>query len=485
MRIIVPPLTGNGINIIKDTALASVVAMPDLLKQATQAQALAANPTPLIGAAIIYLLSSCRWSGSWRISSAATPPPAADACRDRPCSSTSTSCAGTFPASPSPWAFMDNAGGSHVLAGVADRVRDFLLTTPVQHGASYGPSGEAARKVAEATARIAAHDRRCPTRGGGASAARPPSCCSSWPAPWRRSLRPGDEIVVTDVDHEANVGPVARAGAAGRGGPRMAGRPDQPGARRSPALDRLLGPRTRLVCVTHCSNVLGTIMPIAEIARRAHAAGAELCVDGVALAPHRAVDVQALGCDWYVYSFYKTYGPHQAVLWGRHERLLELDSLNHFFIGRDRVPYKLQPGNVNYELAWGCAGIADYLDTLAAHHGSDAFELIAAHEEALAGQLLDWLGARNDVRMIGRRSADRAQRVPTVSFVVDGRSSAEIVAAVDRAQVGIRYGDFYARRLIDHLGLADRQGVVRVSMVHYNSAAEVDRLIMALGGALN
>ena len=132
------------------------------------------------------------------------------------------------------------------------------------------------------------------------------------------------------------------------------------------ALERLLGPRTRLVCVTHCSNVLGTIMPIAEIARLVHAAGAELCVDGVAYAPHRRVDVQALGCDWYVYSFYKTYGPHQAVLWGRHERLLELDSLNHWFIGKDRVPYKLQPGNVNYELAWGCAGIPDYLDALGA-----------------------------------------------------------------------------------------------------------------------
>jgi selenocysteine lyase/cysteine desulfurase len=149
------------------------------------------------------------------------------------------------------------------------------------------------------------------------------------------------------------------------------------------------------------------------------------------------------------------------------------------------VPYKLQPGNVNYELVWGCAGIADYLDSLSAHHGSDAFELIAAHEEALAGQLLDWLGARNDVRVIGRRSADRAQRVPTVSFVVDGHSSAAVVAGVDMAQVGIRYGDFYARRLIDNLGLTDHQGVVRVSMAHYNTAAEVDRLIVALSGALN
>jgi cysteine desulfurase family protein (TIGR01976 family) len=389
---------------------------------------------------------------------------------------------GHFPGLASPWAFMDNAGGSHVLAGVADRVRDFLLTTPVQHGASYGPSAEAARKVAEATVAIA-------TMIG---AARPEEVVIGGSTTFllqqlaramASSFRPGDEIVVTDTDHESNIGPwraLERLGVVIR---EWRVDPDSLELELD-ALDRLLGPRTRLVCVTHCSNVLGTIMPVAEIARRVHAAGAELCIDGVAYAPHRAIDVQALGCDWYVYSFYKTYGPHQAVLWGRHERLLELDSLNHDFIGRDRVPYKLQPGNVNYELAWGCAGIPDYLAALAAHHGADAFELIAEQEEALAAPLLAWLGARNDIRIIGRRTADRAQRVPTISFVADGRSSAEIVAAVDPARVGIRYGDFYARRLIEHLGLADRQGVVRVSLVHYNTAGEVERLLAALEDAL-
>ena len=389
---------------------------------------------------------------------------------------------GHFPGLASPWAFMDNAGGSHVLAGVADRVRDFLLTTPVQHGASYGPSAEAARKVAEATAAIAAM----------IGAARPEEVVIGGSTTFllqqlaramASSFRPGDEIVVTDADHESNIGPwraLERLGVVIR---EWRVDPDSLELELD-ALDRLLGPRTRMVCVTHCSNVLGTIMPVTEIARRVHAAGAELCVDGVAYAPHRAIDVQALGCDWYVYSFYKTYGPHQAVLWGRHERLLELDSLNHDFIGRDRVPYKLQPGNVNYELAWGCAGIPDYLAALAAHHGADAFELIAEQEEALAAPLLAWLGARNDIRIIGRRTADRAQRVPTISFVADGRSSAEIVAAVDPARIGIRYGDFYARRLIEHLGLADCQGVVRVSLVHYNTAGEVERLLAALEDAL-
>ena len=236
--------------------------------------------------------------------------------------------------------------------------------------------------------------------------------------------------------------------------------------------------------MTHCSNVLGTIMPIAEIARLAHAAGAELCVDGVALAPHRGVDVQALGCDWYVYSFYKTYGPHQAVLWGRHERLLELASLNHWFIGKDRVPYKLQPGNVNYELAWGCAGIPTISARSAATTRPSRSRSMAAHEEALAERLLGWLRARNDVRIIGRRSGARDERVPTISFVVEGHRSSAVVAAVDAHRVGIRYGDFYARRLIEALGLAEQDGVVRVSMVHYNTLGEVDRLIAALDQAL-
>ncbi len=389
---------------------------------------------------------------------------------------------GHFPGLASPWAFMDNAGGSHVLAGVADRVRDFLLTTPVQHGASYGPSAEATRKVADATARIATMigaSRPEEVVIGGSTT----FLLQQLARAMASSFRPGDEIVVTDVDHESNIGPwraLEQIGVTIR-----QWRIDPVSLELELAdLDALLGPRTRLVCVTHCSNVLGTIMPVAEIARRVHAAGAELCVDGVALAPHRAIDVRALGCDWYVYSFYKTYGPHQAVLWGRHERLVELDSLNHDFIGRGRVPYKLQPGNVNYELAWGCAGIPDYLAALAAHHDADAFELISIHEEALAAPLLAWLGARNDVRIIGRREADRALRVPTISFVVEGRSSAEIVAAVDPALVGIRYGDFYARRLIENLGLAERQGVVRVSMVHYNTVGEVERLLAALKDAI-
>jgi cysteine desulfurase family protein (TIGR01976 family) len=388
-----------------------------------------------------------------------------------------------FPGLAGDWVYMDSAGGSHVLPGVADRVRDFLLTSPVQHGASYAPSRDAARKVADATAALARmiNERRPEEAVVGPSTTFLLQQLARGLAP---SFRPGDEVVVTDVDHEANIGPwraLERQGVVVR-----EWRVDPVGLELAlDGLERLLGARTRMICVTHCSNVLGTIVPVAEIARLAHAAGAELCVDGVALAPHRRVDVQALGCDWYVYSFYKTYGPHQAVLWGRHERLLELASLNHFFIGKDRVPYKLQPGNLNYELAYGCAGIPDYLDALGRHHGgADPFDVVAAHEEALSERLLAWLRGRNDVRVIGRRGGGRDERVPTISFVAEGRRSSAVVAAVDRHKVGIRFGDFYARRLIEALGLTEQDGVVRVSMVHYNTLEEVDRLIGALEAAL-
>ncbi len=391
---------------------------------------------------------------------------------------------GHFPGLRSEWAFFDNAGGSHVLATVADRIRDFLLTTPVQHGASYAPSVLARARVREATVALARM----------LNAPRPEELVIGPSTTWcfqqlaralAPSLRPGEEIVVTDVDHEANID-CWRQVARERGATIRTWQIDPATFELDlGALERLLGPRTRLVCVTHCSNILGTLMPIRAIARLAHAAGAELCVDGVACAPHRRVDVQALECDYYAYSFYKTYGPHLAVLWGRHERLVALPSLNHRLVPAHAVPYKFQPGNVNYELAWGAGGIPDYLAALAAHHGvADPFEPIAAHEEALAERLLGWLRARNDVRIVGLATADRERRVPTVSFAVDGRRSSAIVAAVDRHRVGIRFGDFYARSLIERLGLAERDGVVRASLVHYNTPEEVDRLIGALEEAL-
>ena len=267
-----------------------------------------------------------------------------------------------FPALRTGVAFFDNAGGSQVLASVADRVRDYLLSTSVQTGASYDLSVQASERVREARRKIARL----------VNASRPeeivlgPSTTVLMrflAIAMAGQFSPGDEVVLTVFDHELNIGPWLTLQE--RGVVFKFWTIDRASlAVDLQALDALMTRRTKLVCVTHASNILGTIMPIAEIGRIVHERGAKLCVDAVAYAPHRAVDVAGLDVDYYVFSFYKTYGPHFAVLYGRYEHLAELDGLYHYFYGREMVPTKLEPGNINYELAWGCTGLVDYLDHL-------------------------------------------------------------------------------------------------------------------------
>ncbi|MDX1515047.1 MAG: aminotransferase class V-fold PLP-dependent enzyme, partial [Gammaproteobacteria bacterium] len=253
--------------------------------------------------------------------------------------------------------------------------------------------------------------------------------------------------------------------------------------------------RTRLVCVSQCSNITGSINDIAEITRRVHDAGALICVDAVAYAPHRRLDVKALDVDFYAMSLYKLYGPHVSLLYGKRELLLEARGQHHFFISEQDTSLKLNPGGPNHEFTASLSGIIDYFDALHAHHfpGSNAdlrqrladiFDLIEFHEERLAGRFVDFLKAKPSVRIAGRATAGGARRVPTFSFVVDGRDSAEFPRQLARHHVGIRSGHFYAKRLIDALGFDKCSGVVRASMVHYNTTDEVDRLIRHLDQAL-
>jgi selenocysteine lyase/cysteine desulfurase len=195
-------------------------------------------------------------------------------------------------------------------------------------------------------------------------------------------------------------------------------------------------------------------------------------VDGVAFAPHRQVDVRALGADYYLVSLYKVFGPHQGLLYARQERLRELESLNHFFIPETRLAAKLQPGGVNFELVHAAGAIPDYAATL-------SYDAVARHEAALAERVLSLLRGRRGVRIIGHDRVD-AGRLPTVSFTVEGRDAASIPPLFDEFKIGIKYGDFYARRLCDALGVTAKGGVVRISMVHYNTLDEMDRLAACL-----
>lgn len=392
------------------------------------------------------------------------------------------------------WTYLDNAGGSQVLGTVANRIHDYLLTSSVQLGASYAVSTLAAERVHAGQSAIAEFINavRPEEVVFGPSSTVMIQTLARAIAP---TLVPGDEVVVSMIDHEANIGPWLALEGQGIIVRRWALNRESMSLEVSD-LESLMTARTRLVVCTQTSNIFGQLIPIAPIAACAHRHGAAVCVDGVAFAPHRLVDVRAWDVDFYVFSLYKVFGPHHAVLYGKYDRLLALANLSHHFVPMDKVPGKLQPGNPNYELSYGATAIPEYLVALGERSGAEAgtsrracmaaaFDAIAAHEEVLAERVLAWLRGRREVRIIGPASSDRAVRVPTISFVVDGRDSERIVRAIDPLRIGIRFGDFYSRRLIEDLGLAAGKGVVRASFAHYNTVADADRLIAGLEQALH
>jgi cysteine desulfurase family protein (TIGR01976 family) len=401
-----------------------------------------------------------------------------------------------FPALATPWALLDNAGGSVACAQVIEHARDGMTRLGVQLGASYPHSVEARTRVQAGVAAMAT-----------LLAARPedvvvgPSTTMNLYVlghALRDTLAAGDEVVVSQLDHEANRGAWGRWAAAGV---RVRTWPLEPASATLTiaGLLPLLGPRTRWVAFSHCPNVTGAIHDVAAITQaiRSHAPHVRVAVDGVAFAPHARVDVHALGVDAYVFSAYKLFGPHLGVMWLRDEVLASARNQNHDFIGEAGGAYKLQPGNVNHELTAALRGITEYFDALHDHHypalASDAdpagrlertFAAIRRHEALLAERVLAYLRERRDVRVLGPTSAAAGERAPTIAFVVPGHASEALVAAVQRHDVAIRWGHFYAPRALAGLGIDPEVGVVRASFAHYNTLHEADRLLAALDAAL-
>jgi cysteine desulfurase family protein (TIGR01976 family) len=394
-----------------------------------------------------------------------------------------------FPALAGDTVFLENAGGSQVPKVVADRIYDYMVSTYVQLGAGYGLSQQATQIVDDA------HDFVSLVMNGrngevilGSSTSVLLQMLSGC---YAKVLAPGSAIVVAQTGHEANIGPwknLARLGF------------DLRWWEMDPLsctcsmdqLDELLADGVALLAFPHVSNLLGEIVDVAAITDRAHAAGARVVVDGVAFAPHRAIDVEAWKVDWYAFSTYKVYGPHMGALWGRHDALAELTGPNHFFVPDDEIPYKFEVGGANHE---GCAallGLRDYLafltgvsepGALARNDIERAYDAMTSCELPLQARLIDYLGSRNDVRIIGPASAGK-DRVGTISFIHESKSSAEITADVDRSGIGIRHGHMYAYHLCEAVGLDPDDGVVRVSLVHYNTLDEIERLIEVLDTAL-
>ena len=384
------------------------------------------------------------------------------------------------------WAFFENAGGSYVPNAVIDRMTAYMRGSQVQPQAPYPKSQLAGQRMADGHARMAE------MIGATADEVVIGPSTSMNVYVLAQALRPlwkaGDEVIVAVANHEANSSPWRRLSEFGivvKEWPVDA----ETGALRLDLLEDLLTERTRLVAFPHVSNITGDINDVPAITRQVHAAGAMVCVDAVAYAPHRAVDVKAWDVDFYLFSFYKIMGPHIGLLYGKRERLLEARGQGHLFFAEDDIQHKLNPAGPNHETIAALAGIADYFEALAAHHfdapantlharTAQVFGLVAAHEQRLAERFLDAALNIPGLRLLGRRTADAALRAPTFSFTVEGKSSAEIVAALTAQQIACWNGDFYAPRLLEAVDITD--GVVRTSMTHYNTVEEVERLVAAL-----
>jgi len=392
-----------------------------------------------------------------------------------------------FPGLKSDWTFFDNAGGSQILKPVTEKINEYYFTKNVQLGGSYDVSVQAAEAVHAGRTSIAKffNASRAEEVIIGPSAT---VLLKHLSQAMSSQFQQGDEIIVTNSDHESNIGPWLNL--AEQGVTIKFWNLNQETYELDLAeLDLLMTEKTRLVCFTHVSNVIGTINPVQEITRMVHKRGARVCVDGVAYAPHRAIDVQAWGVDYYVISLYKTFGPHQSALFGKYDQLLDLDNIYHFFFDKSNVPAKLEPGNVNFELTYGSSAILDYLLDLGNREtsvGSAREKCIAAYssitdqERILGEHLLKYLRSRDDCSIIGLSDGNDPRCVPTISFTIDGKDPAKICKEMDSFKIALRFGDFYAKRLITDLGLASRNGVIRVSMTHYNTIEEVDDLIHAL-----
>ncbi len=395
-----------------------------------------------------------------------------------------------FPALATGFAYLENAGGSQVPASVIGAIHDYFHDSYAQLGAGYPASDRATQTVADA--RTWMTEFVGGTGLGHAVLGASTSALMQMLAQEKAlALQPGDEVVFAANGHESNMGPWARLDRRGLV-PKLWPADPVTGECTLATLDPLLTGRTRVVAVCHVSNLLGGIVDLKPIVERAHAAGAEVVVDGVAYAPHRVIDVKALGVDWYAFSNYKVFGPHMATLFGKNDAIASIDGPNHFFIPRDGGVGKFELGGPSHEGCAGLLGLRRYLNFLLGRDAGTpvdhaavraAYAVMQSLETPLVARLVSWLLARPGVRIIGPQHAE-ASRVATVSFVHASKSSAEVAAAVNREGMGIRHGHMYSYRLCEALGLNVVDGVVRVSLLHYNSPEEVERLLGVLDRVL-
>lgn len=384
-------------------------------------------------------------------------------------------------------AFFENAGGSYTCKPVIDRLFRYYHSRKVQPYAPYAASQLAGAEMDEARERLAAlMGVDTDELSFGPSTTQNTYVLAQT---FRQYMQAGDAIIVTNQDHEANTGPWRRLAEEGFEVREWQIDPDT-GHLNIADLENLLDDKVKLVCFPHCSNVVGEINDVASICKTVRAHGAYSCVDGVSYAPHGFVNVDEIGADIYLFSAYKTYGPHQGIMVIRRGVGMELPNQGHYF-NADRLYKRFTPAGPDHAQIAACAGMADYLDQLYAHHfkadvtpsqrAAAVHGLMRDTETARMQPLLDYLGQKNSARLLGPSQA--AARAPTIAVELKGNAEA---AAAKLAPHGIMAGggDFYAVRALKAQGIDPDKGVLRLSFVHYTSEAEINKLIAALDATL-
>ena len=383
--------------------------------------------------------------------------------------------------------FFENAGGSYTCSQVQDRLFRFYRERKVQPYAPYEASRLGGEEMDEARMRLAAMlGVETDELSFGPSTTQNTYVLSQAVAQW---LEPGQSIIVTNQDHEANSGPWRRLAERGIIVKEWCINPET-GLLDIQGLTSLLGDDVRMVCFPHCSNVVAAVNPVAEITALVRAAGAYSCVDGVSYAPHGFPNVDSLGADIYLFSAYKTYGPHQGIMVIRRELGMSLPNQGHYF-NSDSLYKRFTPAGPDHAQVAACAGMADYVDEVYAHHFdaeaapaercAQVHDLFRAHEVQLTQPILDYLLAKNSAQLIGPTSAqDRAPTI-AVKLQIPGEEAAKKLAPFGVMAGG---GDFYAVRPLAAMNISPEHGVLRLSFVHYTGPKDVDRLLSALDHVL-
>ncbi|MDW8326342.1 MAG: cysteine desulfurase-like protein [Anaerolineales bacterium] len=404
-----------------------------------------------------------------------------------------------FPALASGAIYFDNPGGTQVPRRVLARMVDYLTRCNANKGGAFRTSVESDAVLAEAHAAMAALLNCRPEEiVFGQNMTTLTFHLSRSLARW---IKPGDEIVVTRLDHDANIAPWLLV-AEDRGAVvRWVDVHEADVTLKMDDFERLINSRTKIVAVGYASNAVGTINDVAAVTKLAHAAGALVYVDAVQYAPHGLINVRALDCDFLVCSAYKFFGPHVGILYGKYDLLERLPAYK-VRPAHDEPPDKFETGTQNHEGIAGVLGAVEYLEWLGGrelrevreregNEGKDGKErrewiergmaALVEYEAELGAYLIEQLQTVPGLRIRGITDPARlAWRVPTVSFTLEGRHPRQVAAQLAEREIYVWDGNYYALAIAERLGVQERGGMVRVGLAHYNTRDEVNRLIAAL-----